>query len=180
LSENYTFCSDPLAPSETGIARLVNKSVRSPKYSGKLLGRTLLLEFLALVRWEFSTATIRTEDERFTLPLQKSIAMLHWNEIISGLALAFAGFAYPLVFFVLLPFRQYDYAAPLGAIAMAIALTIAMNWLLSASLLSGWSWVAALFGFQVALMFFGSVFLEDGSYLPNLLCFGNIAILNDL
>jgi hypothetical protein len=140
------------------------------------LWRTLGLEFLALVRWEFSTATIRTEDERFTLPLQKSIAMLNWNAIISGLALAFAGFAYALVFFVLLPFRQYDYAAPLGAIAMAIALTIAMNWLLSASLLTGWSWVAALFGFQVALMFFGSVFLEDGLYLPNLLFFGTMSV----
>jgi hypothetical protein len=102
--------------------------------------------------------------------------MLNWNAIISGLALALAGFAYALVFFVLLPFRQYDYAAPLGAIAMAIALTIAMNWLLSASLLSGWSWVAALFGFQVALMFFGSVFLEDGLYLPNLLFFGTMSV----
>ena len=102
--------------------------------------------------------------------------MLNWNAIISGLALAFGGFAYALVFFVLLPFRQYDYAAPLGAIAMAIALTIAMNWLLSASLLTGWSWVAALFGFQVVLMFFGSVFLEDGLYLPNLLFFGTMSV----
>ncbi|MEG4055926.1 MULTISPECIES: hypothetical protein [unclassified Microcoleus] len=102
--------------------------------------------------------------------------MLNGNEIISGIALAFAGFAYALVFFVLLPFRQYDYAAPLGAIAMAIALTLAMNWLLSASLLTGWSWVAALFGFQIALMFFGSVFLEDGLYLPNLLFFGTIIV----
>ncbi len=95
--------------------------------------------------------------------------MLHWNAIISGLALALAGFAYALVFFVLLPFRQYDYAAPLGAIAMAIALTVAMNWLLSASLLTGRSWVAALFGFQIALMFFGSEFLGDGLLVPNLL-----------
>lgn len=102
--------------------------------------------------------------------------MLNWNAIISGLALAFAGFAYALVFFVLLPFRQYDYAAPLGGIAMAIAPTIAMNWLLSASLLTGWTWVAALFGFQVALMFFGSVFLEDGLYLPNLLFFGTMSV----
>ncbi|MEP6488237.1 hypothetical protein NDI43_05470 [Microcoleus vaginatus GB2-A3] len=89
--------------------------------------RILRLEFLALVRWGFSKATIRTEDERFTLPHQKSIAMLNWNAIISGLGQAFAGFAYALVFFVLLPFRQYDYAAPVGAIAMAIALTVAMN-----------------------------------------------------
>jgi hypothetical protein len=140
------------------------------------LWRTLGLEFLALVRWKFSTATIRTEDERFTLPLQKSIAMLHWKEIISGLALALAGFAYALVFFVLLPFRQYDYAALLGAIAMAIALTVAMNWLLSASLLTGWSWVAALFGFQVALMFFGSEFLGDGLLVPNLLFLGTIIV----
>lgn len=102
--------------------------------------------------------------------------MLNGNEIISGLALAFGGFAYALVFFVVLPFRQYDYAAPLGAIAMAIALTVAMNWLLSASLLTGWSWVAALFGFQIALMFFGSVFLEDGLYLPNLVFFGTMSV----
>ena len=102
--------------------------------------------------------------------------MLNGNEIISGLALAFAGFAYALVFFVLLPFRQYDYAAPLGAIAMAIALTVAMNWLLSASLLTGWSWVAALFGFQVVIMFFGSVFLGDGLLLPTFLFFGTMVV----
>ncbi|MEG4275012.1 MULTISPECIES: hypothetical protein [unclassified Microcoleus] len=102
--------------------------------------------------------------------------MLNGNQIISGLALAVAGFAYAVVFFVLLPFKQYDYAAPLGAIAMAIALTLAMNWLLSASLLTGWSWVAALFGFQVVLMFFGSVFLEDGLYLPNLLFLGTMIV----
>jgi len=102
--------------------------------------------------------------------------MLNGNEIISGLALAFAGFAYALVFFVLLPFRQYDYAAPLWAIAMAIALIVAMNWLLSASLLTGWSWVAALFGFQLALLFFGSVFLGDGLLLPTLLFFGTMIV----
>ncbi|MCZ0903923.1 hypothetical protein ON021_28900, partial [Microcoleus sp. HI-ES] len=102
--------------------------------------------------------------------------MLNGNEIISGLALALAGFAYALVFFVLFPFRQYVYTAPLGVIAMAIALTVAMNWLLSASLLTGWSWVAALFGFQVVLMFFGTVFLEDGLYLPNLLFFGTMIV----
>jgi hypothetical protein len=104
------------------------------------------------------------------------LTMLNGNEIISGLALAFAGFAYALVFFVLLPFRQYDYAAPLGAIAMAIALTVAMNWLLSASLLTGWSWVAALFGFQIAIMFFGSVFLGDGLVLPTFLFCGTMVV----
>ena len=102
--------------------------------------------------------------------------MLKWNEIISGLARAFGGFAYALAFFVVLPLRQYDYAAPLGTIAMAIALTVAMNWLLSASLLTGWSWVAALLGFQIALMFFGSVFLEDRLYLPNLVFFGTMSV----
>ncbi|MDP8934039.1 MAG: hypothetical protein M3N42_07805 [Cyanobacteriota bacterium] len=102
--------------------------------------------------------------------------MLNGNEIISGLALAFGGCAYALAFFVVLPFRQYDYAAPLGAIAMAIALTVAMNWLLSASLLTGWSWGAALFGFQIGLMFFGSVFLGDGLLVPSLLFFGTIII----
>ena len=53
--------------------------------------------------------------------------MLNGNERISGLARAFGGFAYALAFFVVLPLRQYDYAAPLGTIAMAIALTVAMN-----------------------------------------------------
>ncbi len=102
--------------------------------------------------------------------------MLNWNEIISGLALAVAGFTYALVFFVLLPFRQYDYAAPIEAIATAIALIVAMNWLLSSPLLTGWSWVAALFVFQIALLFFGSVFLEDGLYLPNLLFLGTAIV----
>ncbi|MEG4804958.1 hypothetical protein QUB63_30265 [Microcoleus sp. ARI1-B5] len=102
--------------------------------------------------------------------------MLNWNKIISGLALAVAGFAYALVFFVLLPFRQYDCAAPVWAIGMAIALTVAMNWLLSASLLTGWTWVAALFGCQIVLIFFGSVFLGDGLLLPNCLFFGILLV----
>ena len=102
--------------------------------------------------------------------------MLNWNEIISGLALAFAGFAYALVFFVILPFRQYDYGAPLWAIGMAIALTIAMNWLLSSSLLTGWSWVGGLYGCQLVLIFFGSVFLGDGLLLPSLLFLGTMIV----
>jgi hypothetical protein len=102
--------------------------------------------------------------------------MLNWNEIFSGFALAFAGFAYALVFFVLLPFRQYDYGAPLWAIGMAIALTIAMNWLLSSSLLSGWSWVGGLYGCQLVLIFFGSVFLGDGLLLPSLLFSGTMIV----
>ncbi|MFM9267216.1 hypothetical protein [Tychonema sp. BBK16] len=110
------------------------------------------------------------------LQLEKSIAMLNWNEIISGLALAFAGFAYALVFFVLLPFRQYDYAAPLWAIGIAGALTIAMNWLLSSSLLTGWNWMAGLYGCQLVLILFGSIFLGDGLLLPNLLFFGTIIV----
>ncbi|NJR25479.1 MAG: hypothetical protein HC786_26710 [Richelia sp. CSU_2_1] len=80
--------------------------------------------------------------------------MLNGNEIISALALAVAGFAYALFCFVLLPFRQYDFAAPLWAITMAIFLTAGMNWLLSSSLLTGWIWVVALFGFQIATIFF--------------------------
>ncbi|MBD1827626.1 hypothetical protein NDI47_03560 [Microcoleus vaginatus GB1-A2] len=59
---------------------------------------------------------------------------------------------------------------------MAIVFTVAMNWLLSASLLTGCSWVAALFGFQIALMFFGSVFLGDGLLVPNLLFLGTIIV----
>lgn len=102
--------------------------------------------------------------------------MLNGNEIISGLALAFAGFTYALFCFVLLPFRQYDYAAPLWAIAMAIALTTAMNWLLSSSLLAGWSWVAALFGFQIAIILFCGEFVGGGLILSSLLFTGTLIV----
>ncbi|NJK66564.1 MAG: hypothetical protein HC941_08515 [Microcoleus sp. SU_5_3] len=102
--------------------------------------------------------------------------MLNGNEIISGLALAVAGFAYALFCFVLLPFRQYDYAAPLWAIAMAVALTTAMNWLLSSSLLAGWIWVAALFGFQIAIILFCGEFLGGGLILSSLLFAGTLIV----
>jgi hypothetical protein len=102
--------------------------------------------------------------------------MLNGNEIISGLALAVAGFAYALFCFVLLPFRQYDYAAPLWAIAMAIALTTAMNWLLSSSLLAGWIWVAALFGFQIAIILFCGEFVGGGLILSSLLFAGTLIV----
>ncbi|NJS09152.1 MAG: hypothetical protein HC789_01595 [Microcoleus sp. CSU_2_2] len=102
--------------------------------------------------------------------------MLNGNEIISGLALAVAGFAYALFCFVLLPFRQYDYAAPLWAIAMAVALTTAMNWLLSSSLLAGWIWVAALFGFQIAIILFCGEFVGGGLILSSLLFAGTLIV----
>jgi hypothetical protein len=102
--------------------------------------------------------------------------MLNGNEIISGLALAVAGFAYALFCFVLLPFRQYDYAAPLWAIAMAIALTTAMNWLLYSSLLAGWIWVAALFGFQIAIILFCGEFVGGGLILSSLLFAGTLIV----
>lgn len=97
---------------------------------------------------------------------------MNWNEIISGLALAVAGFIYAVFFFVVLPFKQYDYAAPIWDIEIAIGLTVAMNWLLSESLLTGWMFVAALLGFQIPLMLFCSEFLGDGFYLPILLFCG--------
>ena len=102
--------------------------------------------------------------------------MMNWNEIISGLALAVAGFVYAAFFYVVLPIRQYDSGISVWAIGIAIALTVAMNWLLSESLLTGWSWVAALFGFQIVLIFFGGQFLGDGLYLPNLLFFGTMIV----
>ncbi|WP_293369991.1 hypothetical protein [Microcoleus sp. CAWBG556] len=105
-----------------------------------------------------------------------NLTMLNWNEIISGFVLALAGFVYAAFFFVVLPFRQYDYAAPIWAIVMAIGLTVAMNWLLSESLLTGWVWVAALFGFQIPLMLFCSEFLGDGLLLPSLLFFGTMIV----
>ena len=101
---------------------------------------------------------------------------MSWNEIISGLALAIAGFVYATFFFVVLPFRQYTYAAPIWAIAIALGLTVGMNWLLSESLLSGWMFIAALFGFQIPLMLFCSEFLGDGLYLPSLLFFGTTIV----
>ncbi|MCW6052310.1 hypothetical protein QUB60_01725 [Microcoleus sp. A2-C5] len=101
---------------------------------------------------------------------------MNWNEIISGLALALAGFAYATFFYVVLPIRYYDSGTSVWAIGIAIALTVAMNWLLSESLLTGWSWVAALFGFQIPLMIFCSLFLGDGLYLPSLLFFGTMVV----
>lgn len=103
--------------------------------------------------------------------------MLNWNEIINGLALALAGFAYATFFSVVLPIRYYDSGISVWAIGIAIALTVAaMNWLLSESLLTGWSWVAALFGFQIPLMIFCSLFLGDGLLLPSLLFFGTMIV----
>ena len=104
------------------------------------------------------------------------LTMLNWNEIISGLALALAGFAYATFFYVVLPVRYYDSGISVWAIGIAIALTVAINWLLSSSLLAGWSWVAALFGFQIPLRIFGSLFLGDGLLLPSLLFFGTMVV----
>jgi hypothetical protein len=102
--------------------------------------------------------------------------MLNGNEIISGLALAVASFAYALFCFVLLPFRQYDFAAPFWAIIIAIALTAGMNWLLSSSLLAGWIWVLALFGFQIAIILFCGEFVGGGLILSSLLFFGTLIV----
>ncbi|MGL5061201.1 MAG: hypothetical protein ACRC62_14610 [Microcoleus sp.] len=102
--------------------------------------------------------------------------MLNGNEVISGLALAVAGFAYALFCFVLLPFRQYDFAAPPQAIAIAIAFTAAVNWLLSSSLLAGWPWVMALFSFQIAIILFCGEFVGGGLILSSLLFFGTAIV----
>ncbi|MBE9095436.1 hypothetical protein [Tychonema sp. LEGE 07203] len=102
--------------------------------------------------------------------------MLKWNEIISGLALALAGFAYATFFYVVLPVRYYDSGVSVWAIGIAIALIVAMNWFLSSSLLTGWSWVAALFACQLVLIFFGSVFLGDGLLLPSFLFGGTMVV----
>jgi len=102
--------------------------------------------------------------------------MLNWNEIISGLALGLAGVAYATFFYVVLPVRYYDSGISVRAIGIAIALTVAMNWLLSESLLTGWSWVAALFGCQIPLMIFCSLFLGDGLLLPSLLFCGTMVV----
>ncbi|MEG3862999.1 hypothetical protein [Microcoleus sp. herbarium12] len=101
---------------------------------------------------------------------------MNWNEIISGLALAVAGVAYATFLFVVLPLRYYDSGISVWAIGIAIALTVAMNWLLSESLLTGWSWVAALFGFQIPLTIFCSLFLGEGLLLPSLLFLGTMVV----
>ena len=101
--------------------------------------------------------------------------MLNRNEIIGQFAYIVASCAYALVFFVLLPFTQYD-TPPVWIVAMAIVLIVAMNWLLSSSLLAGWSWVAALFACQLVLIFFGIVFLGDGLVLPSCLFFGTMIL----
>ncbi|MGB3262582.1 MAG: hypothetical protein WBA89_01370 [Microcoleus sp.] len=102
--------------------------------------------------------------------------MLNSNEIISGLALALAGFAYATFFYVVLPVRYYDSGVSVWAIGIAIALTLAMNWLLSSSLLTAWTWVAALFACQIVLILFGSVFLGDGLLLPTFLFCGTMVV----
>jgi hypothetical protein len=102
--------------------------------------------------------------------LSPNLTMLNWNEIISGLALALAGFAYATFFYVVLPVRYYDSGISVWAIGIAIALIVAMNWLLSASLLTGWSWVAALFGCQIVLILFCSL-LGDGLLMLSAILF---------
>lgn len=106
--------------------------------------------------------------------------MLNWNDILSGLGLVSAGFVCALIFFILLPFREYDYAVPLWVIGMMMALvtglTRVINWLLSSSLLNVWSRASGLLACQLVSIFFGMVFLEDALVLPSFLFLATIIL----
>ncbi|MEK0195940.1 hypothetical protein [Microcoleus anatoxicus] len=99
--------------------------------------------------------------------------MLKWNDILSGLGLVSAGFVCAVIFFILLPFREYDYAVPLWVIGMMIALgtalTTVIHWLLCSSLLNVWTRASGLLVCQLVPILFGMVFLEDSLLLPSFL-----------
>ena len=60
-----------LAPSETGIADLVNKSVRSPKYSGNVLVAHHTVRVPGLSPLGIFKGYYRREDESFALTAPK-------------------------------------------------------------------------------------------------------------
>ena len=100
--------------------------------------------------------------------------MLNWNEIFSGLALAFAGFAYAFtvcfIFAVNAPF--WDTAI---AIAGSLAGTVATYWVLASSLPS--LWILALMFLSQAVTV-GSIggFLPSGMFAGNFLSVGTLAL----
>jgi hypothetical protein len=113
-------------------------------------------------------------DERFTLQLKKLIVMLNWNEIISGFALAFAGFTYAFlvcfIFFSSAPF--WDTAI---AITGALVGSIATYWVLTSSLPSFWILVLIFLSQAVVMGFLGG-FLPEGIFPGSFLCLGNFAL----
>lgn len=100
--------------------------------------------------------------------------MLNWNEIFSGLALAFAGFAYAFtVCFICVskaPF--WDTAI---AIAGALVGTVATYGVLTSSLPSLWILVLMFLSQAVAIGFLGG-FLPEGMYAGVFLNFGTLLL----
>lgn len=100
--------------------------------------------------------------------------MLNWNEIFSGLALAFAGFAYAFtvcfVFFASAPFSDTAIA-----IAGALVGTVATYWVLNSSLAGFWILVLIFLSQAVVMGFLGGC-LPEGMFPGSFLCAGNIAL----
>jgi hypothetical protein len=100
--------------------------------------------------------------------------MLNWNEIFSGLALAFAGFAYAFIvcfiFVANAPF--WDTAIAIGG---ALVGTVATYWVLTSSLPSFWI-LALIFLSQAVVMGFLGGFLPEGIFPGSFLCAGNLAL----
>ena len=100
--------------------------------------------------------------------------MLNWNEIFSGLALAFAGEAYAFtvcfIFFVNAPF--WDTAI---AIAGALVGTVVSYWALTSSLSALWMLGLIFLSEAVAIGFLG-VFLPEGMYAGAFLNTGTLAL----
>ena len=100
--------------------------------------------------------------------------MLNWNDIFSGLALAFAGFAYAFavcfIFVANAPF--WDTAI---AIAGALFGTVATYWVLTSSLPSLWI-LALMFLSQAVTVGFAGAFLPEGMYAGVFLNAGTLAL----
>ena len=100
--------------------------------------------------------------------------MLNWNEIFSGLALAFAGFAYAFtvcfIFFVKAPF--WDTAI---AIAGSLVGTLVAYWALTSSL-PGLGILALVFLSQAVAIGFLGGFLPEGMFAGSLLWTGTLAL----
>ena len=93
--------------------------------------------------------------------------MLNWNEIFSGLALAFAGFAYGFtvcfIFFVKAPFWD-----TVIAIAGSLIGTVGTYWVLVSSLPALWILVLIFLSQAVTIGFLGG-FLPEGMFAGALL-----------
>lgn len=100
--------------------------------------------------------------------------MLNWNEIFSGLALAFAGFAYAFtvcfIFAVKAPF--WDTAI---AIAGALVGTLVAYWALTSSLSALWI-LGLMFLSQAVTVGFVGGFLPEGMFACSLLWAGTLAL----